>query len=150
MITYNKSHNNDKLWQIKHLADQENISKSSKYFHSIHGLKHPIFLLFEILKKIKAKMKRNEKIEDNLVTSNRWNDRSCVNKRLREIQHFFSVKETGSIGLCNRRLAYLCSLVPTSWISSQSYELTIFFSLKAAWISKGSNWKQELELPQST
>ena len=71
MITYNKSHNNDKLWQIKHLADQENISKSSKYFHSIHGLKHPIFLLFEILKKIKAKMKRNEKIEDNLVTSNR-------------------------------------------------------------------------------
>ena len=32
--------NNDKLWQIKHLADQENISKSSKYFHSIHGLNH--------------------------------------------------------------------------------------------------------------
>ena len=34
--------NNDKLWQIKHLADQENISKSSKYFHSIHGLNHPL------------------------------------------------------------------------------------------------------------
>ena len=33
-------HNNDKLWQIKHLADQENISKSTKYFHSIHSLNY--------------------------------------------------------------------------------------------------------------
>ena len=58
-----------------------------------NGLNHPIFLLFEILKKIKAKMKRNDKIEDNLVTSNRWNDRSCVSPRLSEIEHFFSVEE---------------------------------------------------------
>ena len=34
--------NNDKLWHIKHSADQENISKSSKYFHSIHGLNHSL------------------------------------------------------------------------------------------------------------
>jgi len=92
-----------------------------------NGLNHPIFFLFEILKKIKVRMRRNDKIEDNLVTSNRWNDRSCVNTRLSEIEPFFSVKETGSRGLCNRRLAYLCSLVPTSLISSQSYELRTFF-----------------------